>query len=405
MGLYADIEKDFGGFRLKTRFEAENGVLGILGASGCGKSMTLRCIAGLIKPDRGKIILDSETLFDSERRINLSPQRRHVGLLFQNYALFPNMTVWQNLMTGIRAREADKKQAASEISLMMKRFHLDGLEHHLPSQLSGGQQQRTALARILLSRPRLLMLDEPFSALDGYLRWNMELELYDILESFDSTILFVSHSRDEIYRICDHVCVMNQGLSGPVIPVKTLFEKPETLSASLLSGCKNCSAARAVGPFRIYARDWGVVLESDQPTDTSVTHVGIRSHFIHAISGQEAASRPNVIRGRITRIVEDVFSMIIMVAPQPSDPDQSAKPLPKSKPAENRQSQENGQNQENEQSQEAGRSQEIGQSRGVGQLRLEMTKEEWNAYCKENPGICGADIFMYIEKKDLMLLK
>lgn len=362
MALYVDIEKDLGGFRLQTQFESEKGVLGILGASGCGKSMTLRCIAGLVKPDRGKIVLDGETLFDSERHINLPPQRRHVGLLFQNYALFPNMTVQQNLMAGIRSREKDRKQAVSEIALMISRFHLEGLEDHRPSQLSGGQQQRAALARILLSRPRLLMLDEPFSALDGYLRWNMELELYDILEDFDSTILFVSHSRDEIYRICDRVCVMDQGSSSPVIPVKTLFERPETLSASLLSGCKNYSAAQASGTFQIYASDWGVVLESEQPVDPSVTHVGIRSHFIHVVSQQEALLHPNVIRGQITRIVEDVFSMVIMVRP-------------------------------------------LSENTAAGQLRLEMTKEEWNRYCQDNPGIPGSDILIYIEKKDLMLLK
>lgn len=359
MALYVDIEKDFGGFHLRTQFETEKGVLGILGASGCGKSMTLRCIAGLVKPDRGKILLDGETLFDSERRINLPPQKRRMGLLFQNYALFPNMTLRQNLMTGCLSRERDRKQAASQISLMISKFRLDGLENHRPSQLSGGQQQRAALARILLSRPRLLMLDEPFSALDGYLRWNMELELYSILEEFGETTLFVSHSRDEIYRICDRVCVMDRGGSSPVIPVKTLFEKPETLSASLLSGCKNYSEAEPAGTYQIYAKDWGVMLESEQPVTAAVTHIGIRSHFIHAITRQEAVLHPNVIHGTITRIVEDVFSIVVMVKPQA----------------------------------------------GSSQLRLEMTKEEWNLYCKENPGVPGTGITIFVEKKDLMLLK
>lgn len=359
MALYVDIEKNFGSFRLRTQFEAGEGVLGILGASGCGKSMTLRCIAGLVKPDRGKILLDGETLFDSERRINLPPQSRRTGLLFQNYALFPNMTVWQNLMAGCLSRERDRKQAASRISLMMEKFCLNGLENHRPSQLSGGQQQRAALARILLSKPRLLMLDEPFSALDGYLRWNMELELYGILEEFGGTALFVSHSRDEIYRICDRACVMDQGSSSPVIPVKTLFEKPETLSASLLSGCKNYSAAEPAGTHQIYAKDWGVTLESEQPVTDTVTHIGIRSHFIHAITRREAALHPNVIHGTITRVVEDVFSIVVMVMPQA----------------------------------------------GSSQLRLEMTKEEWNLYCKENTGAPGTGISLFIEKKDLMLLK
>ncbi len=189
MSLYVDVEKNLGEFRLSTRFEAENEVMGILGASGCGKSMTLKCIAGIVKPDRGKIALDGNTLFDSEKGINLPPQKRHVGLLFQNYALFPNMTVEKNLMTGLKASEKNKAKAKAHAADMMERFYLTGLEHHRPHQLSGGQQQRTALARILLTKPRLLMLDEPFSALDGYLRWKLELELMDILKEFGGTAL------------------------------------------------------------------------------------------------------------------------------------------------------------------------------------------------------------------------
>lgn len=359
MALFVDVEKDLGGFHLKTRFEASEGVLGILGASGCGKSMTLRCIAGLVTPDRGRIVLDGDTLFDSQQGINLPPQKRRIGLLFQSYALFPNMTLWQNLMTGILPRERDKKQAAGEIRLMLKRFRLEGLERHRPAQLSGGQQQRAALARILLSRPRLLMLDEPFSALDGYLRWNVELELYQILEEFGGTTLFVSHSRDEIYRVCDQVCVMDNGCSGPVIPVKTLFEQPDTVSAALLSGCKNYSAARPAGDRRVYAEDWGVTLESERAVDGDISHVGIRSHALHVIAEKNADCQPNVIRGTIVRVVEDVFSMVIMVQPRG----------------------------------------------GQKQLRVEMAKETWAAYCEENDNFPGADILIYAEKKDLMLLR
>lgn len=203
MSLYVDVKKDLGGFCLSINFEAEQEVMGILGASGCGKSMTLRCIAGVVKPDQGRIVLNGRTLFDWEKGINLPPQKRHVGLLFQNYALFPNMTVKKNLMMGLKAVEKDKKKAEAAVEEMIGRFYLTGLENHRPSQLSGGQQQRAALARILLTKPELLMLDEPFSALDGYLRWKLELELMDILKEFDGPTLFVSHSRDEIYRLCD----------------------------------------------------------------------------------------------------------------------------------------------------------------------------------------------------------
>ena len=196
MGLYVKIKKDFGGFVLDSEFEADAEVLGILGESGCGKSMTLRCIAGVVTPDEGRIELDGTVFFDSEKKINLKPQERHIGLLFQNYALFPNMNVIQNLQAGIRGQKLGKEEQQKRITEMMEKFCLQGLERHKPSQLSGGQQQRVALARILLTRPRLLMLDEPFAALDEFLRWKLELELEDVLKEFGSTTLFVSHNRD-----------------------------------------------------------------------------------------------------------------------------------------------------------------------------------------------------------------
>ena len=137
MSLLVDIEKDLGGFFLQVRFESEGGVLGLLGPSGSGKSMTLKCIAGIEQPDRGRIVLDGETLFDSEKRIDLPPQRRRVGYLFQSYALFPNMTVAQNILCGL-CREPDrgKKKALLQDAVAMMR--LEGLERLRPAQLSGG---------------------------------------------------------------------------------------------------------------------------------------------------------------------------------------------------------------------------------------------------------------------------
>ena len=145
--------------------------------------MTLRCIAGIVRPDRGRITVDGVTFFDSERNINLPPQQRRVGLLFQNYALFHNMTVEENIAAGVREKLPQKEKLALARQSVSK-FRLDGLEHHLPRTLSGGQQQRVALARILIGQPRILMLDEPFSALDSSLRWEMELEVKEMLGAF-----------------------------------------------------------------------------------------------------------------------------------------------------------------------------------------------------------------------------
>ena len=177
--LQAEIKKKLREFTLDLSFQAGNGCLGILGPSGCGKSMTLKSIAGIVTPDEGNILLNGKILFDSEKKINQKPQKRKVGYLFQNYALFPNMTVEQNVMAGLgkRDRNSKKKTAA-----MIKRFRLEGLEKRYPGQLSGGQQQRAALASILADEPDVILLAEPFSAMDAPLTEGLKLERARVLK-------------------------------------------------------------------------------------------------------------------------------------------------------------------------------------------------------------------------------
>lgn len=177
-----DIEKDLSSFKLKVEIKQEKGTLGFLGESGSGKSMTLKCIAGLEKPTRGKIVLNDRVLFDSEKKINLSTQDRKVGFLFQNYALFPHMTVSQNIELGLlKLSKSEKKEIVARYLDILK---LNGFEGRYPWQLSGGQQQRVALARALATSPDILLLDEPFSALDHHLRSNMEKELMNMLKDY-----------------------------------------------------------------------------------------------------------------------------------------------------------------------------------------------------------------------------
>ena len=192
--LTVDIKKKLDNFILDVQFETDREILALLGASGCGKSMTLKCIAGIAKPDEGRIVLNGRVLFDSDKGINLSPQKRRVGYLFQQYALFPNMTVEKNIAAGCMEKNRERKKAL--VSEKIEKMHLSGLEHKYPSQLSGGQQQRVALARILINDPELLLLDEPFSALDSFLKWQLEMELSDDLKEFGRGALFVSHSKD-----------------------------------------------------------------------------------------------------------------------------------------------------------------------------------------------------------------
>lgn len=210
MKLTVDIKKDFGSFALSSSFETEDLLTGFLGSSGSGKSMTLKCIAGIVTPDEGYIALDDRVLFNSRKRINIRPQERKVGYLFQNYALFPAMTVKKNICCGLvreKDREAKKRKYDEAIALL----HLEGLENRLPSQLSGGQAQRTALARIIVSEPDLLLLDEPFSALDAFLRRNLQTELLEVLQNLGKQAILVTHSAREVKRMTTNLFVMKGG--------------------------------------------------------------------------------------------------------------------------------------------------------------------------------------------------
>lgn len=238
MSLYVNIEKKLGAFNLKVAFSAENETLALLGPSGCGKSLTLKCIAGIEKPDHGQIILDGVTLFDSVKKINLSPQERRIGLMLQNYALFPNMTVLQNIAAGAK-REKNKGFRREKIDYILDSFGLSEFSDRLPQTLSGGQQQRVALARILVSEPKILLLDEPFSALDSHLRLSLEEEVRQVIRGFGKTVLFVSHDREEVYRMSQQIAIMDQGSIIEIGEKGQIFEHPKCLQTARLVGCEN----------------------------------------------------------------------------------------------------------------------------------------------------------------------
>lgn len=285
MSLSVQVEKRFPGFHLEAEFETEGGFLGILGGSGCGKSLTLKCIAGIEQPDRGRIVLDGVTLFDSERHVNLPPQKRGVGYLFQNYALFPNMTVAQNILCGLKG-ERDRSKRMEALSEAVSLLRLEGLEQHRPRQLSGGQAQRAALARILVSKPKVLLLDEPFSALDAHLRDKLQIEMKTLLQKLNRDILLVTHSRDEAYHLCERIGVMDSGKLLTCKETKALFADPGFLRAAELTGCKNNAAARKIGEHEVEVPSWGVRFTTSQPVRDNVTGVGIRAHYFNTKTGQ-----------------------------------------------------------------------------------------------------------------------
>ena len=211
--------------------------------------------------------------------------------MFQNYALFPNMTVEENILCGLREKRSKEENAALAVEYIRK-FHLEGLEKHTPSQLSGGQKQRCALARMLIGRPGLLMLDEPFSALDSYLRWELERELLNTLREYDGTVLFVSHDRDEVYRISDRIAVYQNGAIDVIGDKWELFRQPVT-----------CIAAVTVS-------QWGLTLPlpSDGLPD-GVTHLGIRARKMQPAS----APGPRCFRYTIAEEIDGAFSDILMI--------------------------------------------------------------------------------------------
>ena len=307
MALTVDIRKKMGDFQLEVQFEAEREILALLGASGCGKSVTLRCIAGILTPDEGKIVLDGIPLFDSAARIDLPPQKRNVGYLFQQYALFPNMTVRQNIAAAVR--EKQRRKAVTEVKL--HQFRLEEVADKRPGQISGGQQQRAALARILASEPRAILLDEPFSALDSYLKYQLEVELAETLEQFPGTVLWVSHDRGEVFRNCGRVCVLDKGKSQKTVTLRELFHEPATEAAARLSGCKNYAGAVPQGNS-VFLPEWGLTLNCGRPVPGDTHRIGIRAHHVTMVEDQTMGAFPCTV----LRVIQDVFNTIVLLRPE-----------------------------------------------------------------------------------------
>lgn len=302
--IYVDIEKKFGEFTLKTKFQFDNEIMGLLGASGSGKSLTLKCIAGIEKPDKGRIILNDRVLFDSEKKINISPKDRKIGYLFQDYALFPNMNVYENIKVGIREGENFDKLIMEKLEEM----RISHLKDKKINEISGGEKQRVALARLLINKPEIILLDEPFSALDDYLKSKIELEVAEVLRNYKIPTILVSHSREEVYRLCNEICVMSNGKSEDLMNKKELFKNPKTFSSCLISGCKNFSKIEKISENRLRALDWNIELETSDTILEEHKILGIRAHLIELEKSDE-----NSFAVEVERVVEDVFTYIILV--------------------------------------------------------------------------------------------
>ena len=281
-------------------FHLEKGeFVSVIGPSGCGKSTIFRLTNQLLPRRSGEILVDGKSI---------DGRRGYCGYMPQRDLLFPWRTVNENLRLpmeirgGISRAEMDKRVAET-----LEHVGLAGWGDKRPEELSGGMRQRAAFARTLLTGSELLLLDEPFSALDAYLKWQVELELSDILKNLSCGTLFVTHNRDEVYRLCDTVCVLNKGKSDPKETVKNLFRAPATMGAALISGCKNVSAAEVKQDGTLFCKDWNVTLKTALHVPKDTAYVGIRAHYF-TTEGTE-----NAIPCTVERVVENPFSTVVML--------------------------------------------------------------------------------------------
>ena len=252
--------------------------------------MLLNSVAGLIKPDKGRILLDEMPFFDEGRKINLPPRKRPTGYLFQNYALFPHMTGMENIAFGLA--DMDKQEQQRRASALLARFHLDQLGKRYPTQLSGGQQQRVALARALAVDPKVLLLDEPFSALDQHLKTHMLKDMKEALKHFDGPTLFVTHNMDEVYHLCDKVLILNQGQVETFGEKEDIFQRPPTLAAAQITGCKNIVSVTRKSDHAVNIPEWGAALMLETPLTGEKGFMGIRETQIRLAADEEQNAFP-----------------------------------------------------------------------------------------------------------------
>ncbi len=306
MSLQVSIRKKLRNFHLDIRFcfDSSEGIAGILGSSGCGKSMSLKCIAGIETPDEGNITLNGRVLFDSQKKINIPVQDRNVGYLFQQYALFPHLSVMDNLKLAAR-----KNKNHDEIPDYLNLLKIQDLAAAYPGKLSGGQQQRVALARMLLTRPELLMLDEPFSALDTYLKESIQLDVYEIISGLGKDTLLVSHSRDEIYRFCGGIYILDKGKLAEEGRTKEVFAKPRTLAGARLTGCKNILPVQYRNEHTLYLPDFDTAFSFQESVPADTRYIGFRAHHLLPADKEDGG---NILCCGNPKILEDPFELVVV---------------------------------------------------------------------------------------------
>ena len=301
-----NVTKTFGNTTVLENFDAvfaDGEFITLLGPSGCDKTTMLRIIAGFEKPTSGSVLFDDRVV--SSDKVFIPPEKRDIGMVFQSYAVWPHMTVFDNVAYPLQIKKVDKAAIKQKVERVLDVVHLAQYRDRIPSQLSGGQQQRVALARILCSRPKAILLDEPFSALDGFLKWNLELELSDLLSRFNGPIVWVSHDLGECRRNCSQVCVMENGLAGRIMGLDELIRRPDSLSAARLAGYKNFFPCRAC-EGGVFVPDWGLTLR------------GISAgpeHSLLAVGPDAVDLSGKAYAFRVLRVIQDVGHNVVLLRP------------------------------------------------------------------------------------------
>jgi molybdate transport system ATP-binding protein len=302
-------------FILDAEFKCRNEMIVLFGPSGAGKTLTLDCIAGLEHPDAGYISVNDTVYFDSEKNINISPQKRKVGYLFQNYALFPHLTVKENIMFGMSSGENSK-----ELERMLDVFEIHGLEKRYPSQLSGGQRQRVALARALITQPKILLLDEPFSSIDHTTRVRLRRDLKNIREMSEIPIVLITHNPVEAYTMADTLVVYRHGSIEQIGPPKEIFAKPKSRDVARLVGMNNIFKGKVLD-----IREDEVVIQSRKKITAPVMadlKIGeevtwcIRPDHIMVLWEDRTigkAAAENIFSGRITEILSKGATYLLFI--------------------------------------------------------------------------------------------
>jgi len=295
-------------------FDVKKGELvTLLGPSGCGKTTTLRCIGGLEKPDKGEITLDGKLLTSIDKGIFIPPEKRQMGMVFQTYAVWPNMTVYDNVAYGMKIRKLPKDEIEKKIKKILELVDLAGLEGRYPSQLSGGQQQRVAVARSVVYEPEILLLDEPLSNLDAKLREKTRFWLKEIQRKLGITSIYVTHDQTEAMVLSDRIIVMNHGRIEQEGPPLEIYDKPHTPFVADFIGVTNMlygsvASIPRVGhyEFTMDGMDKQIYLSSKEILSLKERDrvlISVRPSMID-IYGSEPPSEVNVLKGKIEHVAD-----------------------------------------------------------------------------------------------------